>query len=107
MMIELALLRGNCCIGLRIDKDISDQDGERLIVVNKMDGLGPLEVLSKLIPKNAIMLRRQTDGKMYLLNGTAGTGMKQLAGDCKQRQNEIALILGLVPAVVQSLPESV
>ena len=103
VMVELALLRCDGCVRLGIDEDITDHDGERLVVVNKADGLRALEILGKLFTQDAVMLRRQADCQMNTLNATVHTGPDHLLGHGEQGQNKVAFIPGLVPLVAQSL----
>ena len=89
------------CLGIHID--IPDHDGEGLVIVDEVDGLGSLEILGKLVPEDAVMLRGQADCEVYLRSGIVGPGVEQLPGDGKQGQDEVALILRLVSAVAQPL----
>ena len=54
MLVQLALDSRDGCECLGINKDITEQDGEGLVVVNEVDGLGTLEILGELILQNAV-----------------------------------------------------
>ena len=103
MMIHLCLPGSDGGKGLGIHMDIPDHDGKGLVVVDEVDGLGSLEILGKLVPEDAVMLRGQAHCEIYLRSGIVGPGVEQLPGDGEQGQNEVALILRLIPAVAQPL----
>ena len=58
VLVQLALDAGDSSKCLGIYKDITEQNGERLVVVDEVDGFGPLEVLGELVLQDAVMLRR-------------------------------------------------
>ena len=49
------------------------------------------------------MLGGQADCQMYLLGTVVVSGIAHFPGNRKERQDEVALVLGLVPAVAQPL----
>ena len=99
VLVQLTLDTGDGCKCLGIYKDVTEQNGEGLVVVDEMDGLRTLEILGELILQNAVVLRRQSYCQMYPFHSAGLPCQNHFPGNGKKTQNEVALISGLVSAV--------
>ena len=107
---QLAALRDDRGVGLRVHKDVTDGQINGLVLVDEVH-IPALEVLGEALAQQAIVLRRQTDREVDLLARAQLTGGLHLAGDGEERQHEPTLVTRLVPHVRQPLagecPETV
>ena len=103
VVLQLTLLGCNSSEGLRVDKHITDHNGDWLVVIDELNGLVALEVVPELILQQAVMLRGQANCQIDLFCRRQRTCIGQLLGNGKQRQNEEAFVPGLVPAVRKPL----